>query len=170
MASKLFVVEDDSPALRVCSDVVRLRTQARFQFVDLTELVAERVRRSRVVHGLVSVQTRHTTAAVVVNENEPRLLEDMRRMLERLAPCDLGYRHNDFHARPDAQPEERANGDAHCRALLLRASECLSVMGGELQLGRWQSVFLVELDGPQPRTVSVTVMGVAGSGASGGRV
>jgi secondary thiamine-phosphate synthase enzyme len=162
MASKLFVAEQDAAGLRVCSDVVTLRTEVRRQFVDLTALVAERVRRSRITHGLVSVQSRHTTAAVVVNENEPRLLEDMKRTLERLVPCDLAYGHDDLQERPEAHAEERANGEAHCKALLLRASESLAVMDGEVTLGSWQSVFLVELDGPRARTVSITVIGVAG--------
>jgi secondary thiamine-phosphate synthase enzyme len=159
--ASLFVVEEEQSSFRVCSDVVTLRTEDRLQFIDLTELVAERVRRSRVGQGLVSVQTRHTTTGVVVNEDEPLLLEDLRRTLERLAPSELHYAHNDLHRRPQAPPEERPNGDAHCRSMLLGTSETLSVLGGQLQLGRWQRIFLVELDGPRPRTVNVVVMGLA---------
>ena len=56
-------------------------------------------------------------------------------------------------------PDERANGYAHCRALLLPTSALLNVAEGRLQLGRWQRVFLVELDGPRVREVSVPVSG-----------
>jgi secondary thiamine-phosphate synthase enzyme len=144
----------------VFSDAVELRTEERVQFVDLTELVAERVRRSGIGHGLVCVQTRHTTTAVVVNENEPLLIEDARRMLERLAPRNARYGHNRLHRRRGAAPNESPNGDSHCRALLLGSSETLAVVGGTLQLGRWQRVFLVELDGPRRRTAHVVVIGI----------
>jgi secondary thiamine-phosphate synthase enzyme len=160
MATKPFVRGEQRSAIGVSSDVVELQTEERLQFVDLTELVAERVRRSGIGHGLVCVQSRHTTTAVVVNENEPLLIEDAKRMLERVAPRDALYGHNELHRRRDVAPDESRNGDAHCRALLLGSSETLAVADGALQLGRWQSVFLVELDGPRRRTVCVVVMGL----------
>ncbi len=160
MATKPFVREEQRSGIGVSSDVVELQTEERLQFVDLTELVAERVRRSGIGHGLVCVQSRHTTTAVVVNENEPLLIEDAKRMLERLVPRGAVYGHNELHRRRDAAPDESRNGDAHCRALLLGSSETLAVAGGALQLGRWQRVFLVELDGPRRRTVCVVVMGI----------
>ena len=57
---------------------------------------------------------------------------------------------------------ERANGHAHCRALLLPSSVCLNVASGRLLLGKWQRVFLVELDGPREREVSALLLGEAG--------
>jgi len=146
--------------LGVSSDVVELRTEERVQFIDVTDLVAERVRRSGIGHGLVCVQSRHTTTAVVVNENEPLLIGDAKRMLERLAPRDARYGHNQLHRRRDTAPDESRNGDSHCRAVLLGSSETLAVVDGALQLGPWQRVFLVELDGPRPRTACVVVMGI----------
>ena len=160
MATKPFVREEQRSGIGVSSDVVELQTEERLQFVDLTELVAERVRRSGIGHGLVCVQSRHTTTAVVVNENEPLLIEDAKRMLERLVPRGAVYGHNELHRRRDIAPDESRNGDAHCRALLLGSSETLAVADGTLQLGRWQSIFLVELDGPRRRTVCVVVMGI----------
>ena len=56
-------------------------------------------------------------------------------------------------------PDGPATGHARCRALFLRASETLGVAEGRPRLGRWQSVFLVELDGPRTRTLAVTVLG-----------
>ena len=160
MATTPLVREQPRADIGVSSDVVELQTEERLQFIDLTDLVAERVRRSGVGHGLVCVQTRHTTTAVVVNENEPLLIEDAKRMLERLASRDARYGHNELHRRHEPAPDEGQNGDAHCRALLLGSSETLAVKGGALQLGRWQRVFLVELDGPRRRSVCVVVMGI----------
>jgi len=136
-----------------------IETAAAFAFVDLTDLVADAVARSGIVDGLVAVQVLHTTAAIVVNEDEPLLREDLRAALERAAPCRLPYRHDDLAARPGVPPDEPANGHAHCKALFLRASETLAVADGGLRLGRWQRVFLVELDGPRTRTLSLTVLG-----------
>lgn len=144
------------------SDVVGLRTEKKEQFIDLTELVAERVRRSGVRFGLASVQARHTTAAVVINEDEALLRADMHRLLERMAPCGIPYAHDDFSQRLTLEPDERRNGAAHCRSLLLGPTETLQVMEGTLALGRWQRVFLVELDGPRPREVSILVIGLRG--------
>jgi secondary thiamine-phosphate synthase enzyme len=164
VAASLFVSVEEGPAVRVCRDVVSLRTETAMQFVDITELVVERVRRSGVTDGTVTVQSLHTTAGVLVNEGEPLLLEDFRDLMERWAPARARYRHNDLAARPKAPPDERPNGHAHARALLLGVSVCLIVTDGEIDLGDWQSVFLVELDGPRRRTLSIQVMGVPGGG------
>jgi secondary thiamine-phosphate synthase enzyme len=144
----------------VTNDDVTLRTQRPRQVVDVTELLAERVRWSGIRHGLASVQVHHTTMGLVVNENEPLLLDDVDRMLERLVPADVRYGHDDFSQRTGVAPGERANGAAHCRSLLLAVSQTVHVVGGRLHLGRWQRVMLVELDGPQARTLSVLVMGL----------
>ena len=79
MVASLFVSVEDGTVLRVCRDVVRLRTEKPLQFVDLTALVAERVRRSGIRDGTITVQSLHTTTAVVVNEHEPLLLDRLRR-------------------------------------------------------------------------------------------
>lgn len=161
MAAGLFVSRQEGTAVRVCRDVVHIRTETHLQFVDLTELVAERVRRSGVGEGIVTVQSRHTTAAIVVNENEPLLLEDLAALLEGWAPAGRSYRHNDLGAR-EAPADEKPNGHSHARALLLGVSVCLNVAEGRIDLGPWQSIFLVELDGPRKRAISVQVLGTAG--------
>lgn len=160
MAVSLFVSEIEGATFKVASDLVHLRSEASLQFIDLTELVRERVRRSGVSEGLVNVQSKHTTAAIVVNENEPLLLEDLESQLERWASVRATYRHNDLEARRfSAPPNEKPNGHSHARAICLGTSETLNIVAGELQLGKWQSIFLVELDGIRTRAVSIVVMG-----------
>ncbi|MBI3932825.1 MAG: YjbQ family protein [Acidobacteria bacterium] len=165
MATKPEVTESE-PVFGIAKDLVELRTDRRRQFIDVTELVAERVRRSGVRDGVACVQTLHTTTALLVNENEPLLLEDVARLLDRLAPEDVRYAHDDLDRRrvgpravalPADEPE---NGEAHCKAVVLPASAALTIADGRLLLGRWQSVFLVELDGPRNRTLSIVVLGV----------
>ncbi|MGH9320281.1 MAG: secondary thiamine-phosphate synthase enzyme YjbQ [Vicinamibacteria bacterium] len=146
---------------KICHDRVRLRTQKRVQFIDLSELVRERVRRAEIRSGIVNVHTRHTTTGVVLNENEHHLLRDFEDRLEAWAPREASYRHNDLEARSfQLIPEtERPNGDAHARALLLGASETMNVIEGGVDFGEWQRLFLVELDGPRERSVSLMILG-----------
>ena len=76
----------------------------------------------------------HTTAAIRINENEPLLLADFKRLLDRLAPLG-GYEHDDMSRREDVPPDEPTNGHAHCQQLLLSSSETLPVVGeGRRQL------------------------------------
>lgn len=152
------------PFFATYSDAVSLRTQRPRQFIDVTELVSERVRRSGILEGLVLVQTHHTTTAVVVNEDEPLLIGDFDRLLERLCPPEEPYGHDDLARRPDAMADERPNGASHCRSLLLGGSQAIHVSGGVLRLGRWQRLLVVELDGPRRRTVSIVVLGQGARG------
>jgi secondary thiamine-phosphate synthase enzyme len=133
------------------------------EFIDLTDRVAACAGRAALRHGVLNVQSLHTTLAIVVNEYEPLLLGDFVALLDRLAPADATYHHDDETARTvNVSPGERRNGHAHCRALFLPSSVCLNVVNGQLQLGRWQRVFAVELDGPRHRDVSVAAVHGAG--------
>ena len=150
----------DLEARAIHHDRMELRSEGRTQFIDLTSWVRQCLQKSGVDRGVAIVRVLHTTAAVVINENEPLLLEDLKAMLERLAPEDGRYAHDDFPRRAgDLEPDERRNGHAHARAVLLGDSKSIGVLEGGLDLGRWQSILLVELDGPRPRSVSLTVLG-----------
>ena len=116
-----------------------------------------------IVTGFANVHSLHTTAAIVVNEHEPLLLEDFASLLEQAAPDDGRYQHDNGTVRTvNLTPGERRNGHAHCRALLLGSSACLNVVDGRLVLGRWQRVFLAEQDGPRAREISVLMIGEGG--------
>jgi len=146
--------------LTLWAETLAFRTTAARQFLDVTQQVAAVVRRSHVSQGWVSVFSKHTTAAVVLNENEPLLLQDMGAMLERLSMSGGVYEHNDLSRRTgEMDPEECANGHAHCQHLLIGASENIPVADGGLDLGRWQRIFLLELDRPRNRQLVVQVFG-----------
>ena len=115
---------------------------------------------STVRNGSVTIYSRHTTAAVKINENEPLLLQDMGRFLERISPRNGDYMHNDFSIRTVNMTEDECpNGHAHCQHLLLGTSESIPIIDGVVQIGRWQSVFVIELDRPRPREILVQIMG-----------
>jgi secondary thiamine-phosphate synthase enzyme len=141
--------------------VLHVPTHAPIDLLDITDRVAALVRQAHVDAGFVQVFVRHTTAAVRIQEDEPLLLDDLRRFLATLAPAEADYGHNDFRVRTHhMHPDERPNGHAHCLQLLLGSSESVPIIDGRLALGEWQRLFLVELDGPRPRReVLVQVVG-----------
>ncbi len=144
--------------MRCLTQTIRIRTQRGPQFVDITDHVVEAVREAAITNGFAVVFSRHTTAAVRINENCPHLLQDMEDMLRRLAPPEGEYRHN-VYAHAFSQNGERPNGHSHCQHLLLGASEAVPVVGGKLLLGQWQRIFLVELDHGRDREVVVQLIG-----------
>ena len=151
-----------APSSTVPHTTIRIETQHPTQFIDLTPDLEAFVAASGIQAGLLNVQSLHTTAAIVVNEHEPLLLMDMAGLLQRLAPTDAAYRHDNITLRTvNCVLGEPPNGHSHCRALLLGSTAALNVIDGELQLGRWQRVFLVELDGPRTRDVSLLLIGNA---------
>jgi secondary thiamine-phosphate synthase enzyme len=142
---------------------IRIATDRPTQFIDVTDRLETLVVEAGIRFGFVNIQTLHTTTAIVVNELEPLLLSDFATLLENAAPRDASYRHDDVTARTvNVTPDERINGHAHCQALLLGPSACLNVIDGQLLLGRWQRVFMAELDGPRAREISVLILGEGG--------
>lgn len=144
---------------RVRGEVVELRlcTRERVELLDITASVAACVRQSGIGEGLVLVNSLHTTLAVFVNEFQAALLDDIRAFLEQAVAAGAYWKHND----PRFSDCERANADAHLRALLLGHSLTLPVAQGELVRGRFQRLIAAELDGPRERKLQVTVWGCA---------
>ena len=137
-----------------------VKTKEAPEFIDITDWVSNCVTESRVNNGFVVVYSKHTTAAVKINENEPLLLEDMACFLEGVAPRHADYRHNDFEIRTvNMTPDESPNGHAHLQHLLLGTSETVPIINGEMQFGTYQSIFFIELDHPRNRQVMVQVVG-----------
>jgi secondary thiamine-phosphate synthase enzyme len=146
--------------LRITAQTLTYHTARGPQFLDITDDVQRVVAQSGIAHGVVTVYSKHTTAAIKINEHEPLLLEDMERFVSELSPQERPYRHNNFLVRVvNMEEDECPNGHAHCQHLLLNTSEHIPLQDGVLQLGRWQRIFLVELDRARPREVVVQVMG-----------
>lgn len=144
-------------------ETLEYETTQALEFIDITEDVQAVVARSGVAFGQLMVMSNHTTAAIVLNEHEPLLLNDMARVLSRIAPAGDYYEHNDFSIRTVHMTDrECANGHAHCQHLFLGASEMLPVHNGAAYIGQWQSIFLVELDHARPRSVFVQALGIGG--------
>jgi len=127
-----------------------VRTTQHKQCVDITDHVRESVARSKVRDGLCHVMVLHATAAIVINENDdPNIGTDLLRALDRAIPDHADW----LHDRVDD------NAQAHIKAAILGPSEIVAIADGDLVLGTWQGIMLVELDGPRPeRQVAVHIL------------
>lgn len=123
---------------------IQVDTVERIDIVDVTSDVTE-VIPAGFDRGVCTTFVPHTTAGVIVNEHENRLLSDIERALERLVPREEAYDHNEIDD----------NADAHLRAMLLGESISIPVLDGALALGTWQSILFVECDGPRTRSLEV---------------
>jgi len=129
--------------------IADLDTKDRISIINITKEIEEEVNKSGVQEGLVNVYTRHTTTAIVINEDEEGLLKDFITSLQRVIPEDLlNYRHN----RIDN------NASAHIRSIFLSPEVAIPIHDGRLWLGHWQSVFFIELDGPKKRSFAITIL------------
>lgn len=121
---------------------IQIETDGSVDVLDITEQVASEL--PAVDTGVCTVFVNHTTAAVSINEAEPRLIEDIASFVESLSAPN-GWEHDALDG----------NADAHLRSSLLGRSVSVPVQDGELALGRWQSILLIECDGPRERSLSV---------------
>ncbi len=145
-----------SQSVTVSDILFNIATVEPIQFIDLTDQINEHLRRENIRQGAVTVFSRHTTAAIKINEAEELLLEDFKHFLRRLCPAEHPYHHNDMSRRkPPIAIDERPNGHSHLMHLLLSTSETIPVVDSRLALGTWQRVFMIELDGPRSREVMV---------------
>jgi secondary thiamine-phosphate synthase enzyme len=146
--------------MKILNKTIELKTKGLFDFIDITEKVKGFIKESQIKNGLVNIQILHTSAALLVNENEPLLIQDFKNNLERLAPKALKYQHDDFDRRTiNLCPDECINGHSHCKAIHLLVNATLNLIKGELQLGQWQKVFLIELDRSRKRKVQIQTIG-----------
>ena len=126
------------------------KSSARRQLIDLTSEVTHFVHEAHVKEGICIISVPHATAALIANEHENGLLNDMLSRIDALFPASGHYEHN---AIDD-------NADAHVAAAFLGHGRIFPINAGELVRGTWQNIFLVELDGPRSRReVIVQVMG-----------
>ncbi|MBI2346760.1 MAG: YjbQ family protein [Deltaproteobacteria bacterium] len=140
--------------MRQHSEQLSIRTDAPIQLIDVTKRVATVIANADIGEGAAFISTRHTTTAIRINEPCELLEKDAVRFFENLVPRAGEYLHNRKHGTADA------NAHSHLLSFLLGASETVPISKGKMQLGTWQAIFFIELDGPrQERGLTVTVIG-----------
>ncbi|MFQ5817861.1 MAG: secondary thiamine-phosphate synthase enzyme YjbQ [Terriglobia bacterium] len=126
---------------------IRVQTRARTEFKDITAEVTQLIGESGVQSGLCCLYVPHTTAGILINENDdPDVVADIADTLNRLAPREASYKHWE------------GNADSHVKAALLGSSQTIPIEAGKLALGRWQGIFFCEFDGPRQREVKVKIV------------
>jgi secondary thiamine-phosphate synthase enzyme len=128
---------------------IQIPTRNRTEVVDITRDVEEIVRKSKITDGICLIHTTHSTTAIIVNEHESRLTNDIVKKIRQDFPKGAGW----LHDRVDD------NADAHLASSYLGPTRIFPVQEGRLIRGTWQNIFLLELDGPRNRRVVVEVMG-----------
>jgi len=142
--------------LKCVVEKIFIKTQQPTELVPITSKVHEAVEKSGVRNGIVNIFTQHVTTAITINEDDPKLEEDIARFMEKIVPEDESYGHHHFF-RKDGRMA--VNAYSHIRASLLGANVTIPLQDGGMVLGARQNIYLVELDGPQLRGLAVQVMG-----------
>jgi secondary thiamine-phosphate synthase enzyme len=131
-----------------CRVELRIHTSQKWQVIDITFQVAEAVKKAAISDGLCHVYVSHTTAAITINEKaDPNIGVDLVNALNRLIPEGV-WQHDKIDD----------NGAAHIKASIIGPGETIPVRNGQLLLGTWQAVMLVEFDGPRTRQLVVSVL------------
>ncbi len=128
--------------------VITVDTSKHTQFIDITSKAEDFVSGAGVNGGALLIYSKHTTAGILINENESGLLNDLEGIIESLVPQNSGYAHD----RIDD------NTHSHLRAILVGESKMVPIIEGRLKIGTWQRIFLAEFDGPRRREVLLTII------------
>ncbi len=139
---------------------IDLQTTTQIEFIDITAKVQEIVDNSGIREGQVLVFTPHATMGVMINQNEPMLLQDFMRVLYKLVPVDDQYSHDLFELRRSRTADGRSNGHSHCKSMMLGIDVTIPVEKGKLVLTERQTIFAVEFDGARKRDMLVQVIGL----------
>ena len=123
-------------------------TKNRYQLIDITEKVEEIIRESKIKEGICLIFTPHSTAGIILTENENGLKEDWLSFSKKIT-SGIDFLHNQIDD----------NADSHILSGLLGQEKVLAIQDGELIRGTWQQIFLVEFDGPRNRKVIVKTIG-----------
>lgn len=142
--------------LKVVRKTIAFLSGSRTEILDITKQIRDVVLSANVRDGILLINSLHTTCALFVNEFQGALVEDLKTMIERLVGERDGYLHDD----PRYSDCERGNAHSHLRAALLGRSVAVGISGGDLSLGRFQSILFAEMDGPRNRSIDIQVMGV----------
>ncbi|MGH9699852.1 MAG: secondary thiamine-phosphate synthase enzyme YjbQ [Candidatus Acidiferrales bacterium] len=136
--------------MKIYTEQITLQTKKSREVINITSQVKAAMEKSGFRDGIILVSTLHSNAAVIVNDEEPGFLEDLDAWLNQLAPARDDYKH---------KGRFESNSSIHFQSLLLHHQEIVAFLEGRLDLGPWQFVLFVELDGLRPKRILIKVMG-----------
>lgn len=136
--------------MKIYNEQITLHTKKPREFINITPSVKAAMEKSGFSDGIILVSTLHSNSAVIVNDEKPGLLEDIEGWLDKLAPLRENYKH---------QGRFESNAGVHLQGLLLHHQALVAFTEHRLDLGPWQHVLYVELDGQRPKRILIKVMG-----------
>ncbi len=136
----------------VYTEKISFSTKGFNDVIDITDEVRSVVKKSRVKNGIVCISLPGSTGGITTIEYEPGLIQDIKETLERIAPMNRKYHHDDtWHD---------GNGYAHIRSALIGTSVSFPVIEREVILGTWQQIIFIDFDNrPRNRRLMVQVVG-----------
>ncbi|MEO8205230.1 MAG: secondary thiamine-phosphate synthase enzyme YjbQ [Chthoniobacterales bacterium] len=139
--------------MKSITDFIEVGTRGKGTY-EITEEVAQAVKRSGVTTGTVTVFIQHTSASLIIFENaDPSARVDLERYFEELVPENTPYFVHTAEGRDDST--------SHIRSVLTRSSEVIPIANGQLQLGTWQGIFVFEhRRSPHHRNILLNVLGL----------
>jgi secondary thiamine-phosphate synthase enzyme len=138
--------------MNVVTKVVQLRSSKENDIIDVTKQTSNALRESGLNNGIINVFVAGSTAAITTIEYEPGLRHDFPKMLSRIAPKDIRYRHD--------ETWHDGNGHSHVRASLVGPSLTVPFSNGVLILGTWQQIVMLEMDTkPRERVLTIQILG-----------
>lgn len=141
--------------MKVVSHQFEVSSEERLDLIDLTQKVRELFSGSMVKEGMLYLHSMHTTTAIMINEWQQALLDDLKSFLRDVVDDKDYFWHND----PEHSDCVRSNASSHLRSSLLSHNVMVPIQEGKLVLGQWQSIIFAELDGPQKRSVFAQIIG-----------
>ena len=136
--------------MKIINSNIIIESFNKVEIVDISSKVEKIVSENKIEKGLVSIYSKHSTSAIVINENEDGLIEDFKNYLNKIVLEDK-YKHNHIDN----------NAKSHIQSFLLGNSISIPIINSKIDLGTWQSIFFVELDGPRSRrTIKINIIGI----------
>lgn len=151
--------------MKAHNHTLRFKTTKFMDFIDITDEIKNLIKKRKIKDGLVTIFSKHTTAAIRINEKEKGIYKDFETFVRKILPHKQYYHHNDLKIRTenlvcDVGVSDCLNGHSHCLHLLMGAtSEFIPIINGKLTLGTYQRIFLIELDCARRREVLVQIIG-----------
>ena len=133
---------------------IPLSSKKPLELIDVTNEILAFVHETKIKNGLINIMSAHTTASICINESCAALEKDLLQFLKKLTHQEQPYEHDKIAS------DGRPNSHSHLLSYLTGCQQTLPIVDGKIQLGTWQKIFFVELDGPRAqREITLSVLG-----------
>ncbi|MEM5815977.1 MAG: secondary thiamine-phosphate synthase enzyme YjbQ [Candidatus Aenigmatarchaeota archaeon] len=136
--------------MRIYQKELKFKTKNYYDVIDITDEIEKEVKKSKINNGLISLFLKHNTAALLIQENDETIFEDIKNFLEKMFPLNERYSHS---------YEGNINATAHLKNLTISRNLVIPIENGKIILGQWQRIILIELFEPRERKVYITIIG-----------